>query len=59
VEVRDDGRGGARESRGSGLQGLRDRVEAIGGTFAVGSPSGRGTRVVATLPAAPLAGQVP
>jgi signal transduction histidine kinase len=57
VEVRDDGRGGAGEGAGSGLQGLRDRVEAIGGTFAVDSPPGGGTRIVASLPAA--ADQVP
>jgi signal transduction histidine kinase len=35
VEVIDDCRGGASETAGSGLQGLRDRVEAIGGSFAV------------------------
>jgi signal transduction histidine kinase len=52
VEVRDDGRGGAGESAGSGLQGLRDRVEAIGGTLVVDSPAGGGTRILATLPAA-------
>ena len=41
----DDGVGGANESMSSGLQGLRDRVEAIGGTFELESPRGRGTRV--------------
>jgi signal transduction histidine kinase len=50
VEVRDDGRGGADESNGSGLQGLRDRVEALGGTFRLESPPGRGTRVAAAIP---------
>lgn len=50
VEIGDDGIGGAAESRGSGLQGLRDRVEAIGGTFEVDSPRGRGTRVAAAIP---------
>jgi signal transduction histidine kinase len=52
VEIVDDGIGGAAESSGLGLQGLRDRVEAIGGTFAVDSPAGRGTRVAAVIPAA-------
>jgi signal transduction histidine kinase len=51
VEIVDDGRGGAAETRGSGLQGLRDRVEAIGGSFDVASTEGRGTRIVAVLPA--------
>jgi signal transduction histidine kinase len=51
VEIADDGRGGAAESRGTGLQGLRDRVEAIGGTFGVESPEGGGTRICAALPA--------
>jgi signal transduction histidine kinase len=50
VEVDDDGVGGARETDGSGLQGLRDRVEALGGTFGVDSPAGSGTRVIATIP---------
>jgi len=55
VEVLDDGDGGAAESLGLGLQGLRDRVEAIGGTFAVDSLTGRGTRIAAEIPAAPAA----
>jgi signal transduction histidine kinase len=50
LEIGDDGIGGAAESKGSGLQGLRDRVEAIGGTFEVDSPPGSGTRVVAAIP---------
>jgi signal transduction histidine kinase len=50
VEVADDGVGGARETDGSGLQGLRDRVEAIGGTFTVDSGH-RGTRITARIPA--------
>jgi signal transduction histidine kinase len=53
AEVSDDGRGGAGEGAGSGLQGLRDRVEAIGGTLEIISPAGRGTRIIASLPAAP------
>ena len=43
--IRDDGRGGADPSRGSGLVGLKDRVEALGGTIKVESPQGRGTRL--------------
>jgi signal transduction histidine kinase len=49
VEIGDDGIGGA-DPGGSGLSGLRDRVLAIGGTLAIVSPRGGGTRVVATLP---------
>jgi signal transduction histidine kinase len=52
VEVRDDGRGGADPVKGSGLRGLRDRVEAVGGTLETMSPEGGGTTVRATLPAA-------
>jgi signal transduction histidine kinase len=50
VEVSDNGIGGAEISTGSGLQGLRDRVEAIDGRLEVRSPAGSGTRVIATLP---------
>jgi signal transduction histidine kinase len=53
VEVRDNGIGGADEAGGSGLQGLRDRVEAIGGRFEVTSRTSRGTALVAVLPAQP------
>jgi signal transduction histidine kinase len=49
LEVADDGRGGADED-GTGIQGMRDRVETLGGTLAIESPPGRGTRIVATLP---------
>jgi signal transduction histidine kinase len=56
LEVADDGIGGARESPGGGLRGLRDRVEAVGGTFDVDSPAGRGTRVVAQVPATTVEG---
>jgi signal transduction histidine kinase len=52
VEVADDGVGGADRSRGSGLRGLADRVEALGGTFALVSPAGRGTVVRAEIPCA-------
>jgi signal transduction histidine kinase len=50
IEVRDDGRGGADAGRGSGLVGLRDRVEALGGSIAVHSPPGAGTSVRVDLP---------
>jgi signal transduction histidine kinase len=48
--VRDDGDGGADPGRGSGLLGLKDRAEAIGGTICVESPQGEGTTLVAELP---------
>ena len=51
ILVADDGVGGANEVMSSGLQGLRDRVEAIGGSFELESPRGRGTRVAAAIPA--------
>jgi signal transduction histidine kinase len=52
--VRDDGVGGADPAHGSGLVGLRDRVEAIGGTFRVMSPRGEGTHLLIELPVRPL-----
>jgi signal transduction histidine kinase/uncharacterized protein YoaH (UPF0181 family) len=50
VSVRDDGIGGADPAQGSGLVGLRDRIEALGGTFSVNSPDGNGTTVRCALP---------
>jgi len=50
VDVSDDGVGGADRRGGSGLSGLTDRVEALGGRLAVESPLGRGTRIHAELP---------
>jgi signal transduction histidine kinase len=50
VEVADDGVGGADPSHGSGLRGLIDRVEALGGTLSVRSRAGEGTTVRARLP---------
>ena len=47
VEIADDGVGGAEASAGSGLRGLDDRVQAVGGTLRVISPAGAGTRVIA------------
>ncbi|MDT5012260.1 MAG: hypothetical protein QOH57_3877, partial [Mycobacterium sp.] len=52
LSVADDGTGGADPARGSGLIGLRDRVEAIGGTISVRSPAGSGTRVDVEIPIA-------
>ena len=54
LEIADDGIGGATERAGGGLTGLRDRVEALGGTFNIDSPSGHGTRIAAAIPLAPL-----
>jgi signal transduction histidine kinase len=51
VEIRDDGVGGADPSTGSGLLGLRDRVEALDGSLEVDSPPGDGTAVIVELPA--------
>jgi PAS domain S-box-containing protein len=50
LSVRDDGVGGAEPARGSGLVGLRDRVEAVGGSIEITSPPGHGTHVVVQLP---------
>jgi signal transduction histidine kinase len=51
VTIADDGIGGADLERGSGLRGLADRVEAVGGVLEVASPPGEGTRLSARLPA--------
>jgi signal transduction histidine kinase len=51
LQVEDDGVGGAVERSDLGLQGLRDRVEATGGTFVVHSVVDRGTRIEARIPA--------
>ena len=52
VEVIDDGVGGADRGRGTGIEGLHDRVAALGGTMTVSSPPGQGTVVVAEIPIA-------
>jgi signal transduction histidine kinase len=52
IEVSDDGVGGARPVTGSGLSGLADRVEALGGMLRVESPPGGGTRVLGAIPCA-------
>jgi signal transduction histidine kinase len=46
LSIRDDGVGGAEPAHGSGLIGLRDRVEALGGLIEITSPPGHGTQVV-------------
>jgi signal transduction histidine kinase len=48
--VSDDGAGGADPARGSGLVGLKDRVEALGGAISVQSPPGEGTSLDVELP---------
>src|SRR6266567_6205193 len=50
LSIRDDGRGGADPARGSGLIGLTDRVDALGGTIEVASPVGQGTTLLIRLP---------
>ncbi|HMJ37878.1 MAG TPA: PAS domain S-box protein [Baekduia sp.] len=52
VEISDDGVGGADPARGSGLTGLADRVEALGGTVGITSPAGSGTSLLAKIPIA-------
>ena len=50
LSIRDDGIGGAEPLRGSGLMGLTDRVEALGGSIGVESRRGEGTHLTAELP---------
>ena len=50
LSIRDDGIGGADAARGSGLTGLTDRVEALGGRLQMSSPIGSGTSLLATIP---------
>ena len=50
LSIRDDGCGGADPTRGSGLIGLTDRVDALAGTIEVASPIGAGTTLLITLP---------
>ncbi|MEV0130578.1 ATP-binding protein [Dactylosporangium sp. NPDC050688] len=50
VSVSDDGAGGADFGRGSGRVGLADRIEALGGTMRLDSPTGGGTRLHVRLP---------
>lgn len=50
VCMRDDGCGGADPARGSGIVGLRDRAEALGGRMTLSSPPGKGTSIVVEIP---------
>jgi signal transduction histidine kinase len=50
LSIRDDGVGGANPARGSGLAGLADRVEAVGGSIHIHSPAGAGTHITVDLP---------
>jgi glucose-6-phosphate-specific signal transduction histidine kinase len=53
ITVRDDGAGGAGFSGGTGLAGLKDRVEALGGLLVLHSPPGAGTSLHVELPVTP------
>lgn len=57
LSIRDDGIGGADSGRGSGLIGLRDRAEALGGHLQISSPIGSGTWLQATIPLSPRRSQ--
>jgi len=50
LAIRDDGIGGADPAQGSGLTGLRDRIEAVGGTLDVSSPADGGTTLLIEIP---------
>jgi signal transduction histidine kinase len=52
LSVRDDGVGGAHPEQGSGLIGLRDRIEALGGKIDMASPEGKGTALLVKIPLA-------
>jgi signal transduction histidine kinase len=52
IEIGDDGIGSATPTGGSGLRGLADRIEALGGRFTISSPPGRGTTLRAEIPCA-------
>ncbi|MGI5243030.1 DUF4118 domain-containing protein [Dactylosporangium sp. CA-139066] len=56
LSIHDDGIGGADPHCGTGLTGLQDRVEALGGDFTITSRAGEGTLLQATIPAAPTPG---
>jgi signal transduction histidine kinase len=57
LRVGDNGVGGADPSAGSGLTGIRDRVEALGGSLTVSSPRGHGTELDVALPVPPASDQ--
>ena len=50
IEIRDDGVGGVDPSRGTGVRGLADRIEALGGSLSVSSAPGAGTTIRALVP---------
>ena len=50
LTIGDDGRGGATLTGGTGLLGLSDRVQAVGGSLSISSPAGHGTLLAATIP---------
>jgi signal transduction histidine kinase len=56
-EIEDNGVGGADPSRGTGLIGLKDRVDTLGGTISLSSPAGAGTTIRVKLPASPSEAQ--
>jgi signal transduction histidine kinase/uncharacterized protein YoaH (UPF0181 family) len=56
LSVRDDGAGGADPARGTGLIGLKDRVESLRGTIEIESPPGRGTSIEVEIPLAEASG---
>ena len=58
IKVADDGVGGADPATGSGLRGLQDRAEALGGSVAISSPRGQGTRLAADIPLGTRPGRV-
>ena len=53
LSIRDDGIGGTDPSRGSGLTGLKDRIESLGGRIRIDSPPGNGTRIYVDIPVMP------
>jgi len=59
LEIKDDGVGGADPRRGTGLIGLKDRVDTLGGTISFASPAGAGTTIRVRLPASPRDGEPP
>jgi signal transduction histidine kinase len=52
LSIADDGVGGAEPGHGTGLIGLRDRIEALGGRIEIASPWGNGTTLLVALPVA-------
>lgn len=59
ITVTDNGRGGANPEQGTGMQGLRDRILALEGTFAFTSPPGKGTRITVEIPCEPSSPKIP